>query len=133
MKQTLLLLAFAISHTFLSAQNLIDEINKVGAQLTALETQRKALGEKLESLKLLRITDELEKSGLPEMQAGDELVKHAAYYLDFVPRFKQARWVAHIITPDVINGVVFRTNDFRVDSAVRSGSAVEADYFFRKK
>ena len=63
------------------------------------------------------------------MATGEELIRHSAYSLSFSPKYKQARWVAHIITPDVVNGVIFRTNDFRPDSLVKSGSAVEADYF----
>src|SRR5690606_2430798 len=45
----------------------------------------------------------------------------------------QARWVAHIILPDIIDGQVTRSNDFRVDPMVRSGTAVEADYFLQSQ
>ncbi|MBL7775846.1 MAG: DNA/RNA non-specific endonuclease, partial [Saprospiraceae bacterium] len=44
---------------------------------------------------------------------------------------EQARWVAHIILPDIARGTVFRSNDFRPDTLVPTGSAVEADYFLK--
>ncbi|MEM9922053.1 MAG: DNA/RNA non-specific endonuclease, partial [Bacteroidota bacterium] len=38
---------------------------------------------------------------------------------------------AHIIIADVLNGKLPRSNDFRPDPKVSSGSAVEADYFLK--
>lgn len=114
-----------------AAQSTPEKINSTRAQLDALEQQRQQLLEKLEDLKLLKIQEDLQQVGLPATLPGDEQVKHAAIVLGFSPKFKQARWVSHIIIPDVINGVVFRTNDFRPDSALKSGSAVEADYFLK--
>jgi endonuclease G len=37
--------------------------------------------------------------------------------------------VAHIILPDVVRGNEGRTNDFRPDSLIKTGSAEETDYF----
>ncbi|MFZ1530346.1 MAG: DNA/RNA non-specific endonuclease [Ferruginibacter sp.] len=113
------------------AQSITQKINSTKAQLESIEKQRLLLLENIETLKLEKIQEDLEQVGLPGILPGDELVKHAAIVLGFSPKFKQARWVSHIIIPDVINGVVFRTNDFRPDSAIKSGSAVEADYFLK--
>lgn len=113
------------------AQTTVEKITGTKNQLEALEQQRQGLLTKLEDLKLLKIQEDLQQAGLPATLPGDEVVKHAALVLSFSPAHKQARWVSHIIIPDVINGVVFRTNDFRADSAVKSGSAVEADYFLK--
>ncbi len=131
MKKFLSVLFFIAFACAAFAQNTSEKINTTRAQLDALEQQRQQLLEKLEDLKLTRIQEDLQQVGLPATLPGDELVKHAAIVLGFSPKFKQARWVSHIIIPDVINGVVFRTNDFRPDSAVKSGSAVEADYFLK--
>jgi len=49
--------------------------------------------------------------------------------LSYNEQHEQANWVAHIIVPDVITGVVFRSNDFRTDPLVKSGTADQADYF----
>jgi endonuclease G len=49
--------------------------------------------------------------------------------LEYDERHEQAKWVAHIILPDIITGVISRTNDFRVDTMISSGTTVEEDYF----
>jgi len=131
MKKLLLLAAFVSAYAITPAQSVSEKINSTTSELADLEKKRQGLLEQLEGLKLEKIQGDLLDIGLPAVQPGEELIKHAAYYLDFSPKFKQARWVAHVIIPDVINGVVFRTNDFRVDSAVKAGSAVEADYFLK--
>jgi endonuclease G len=56
---------------------------------------------------------------------------HQAMALSYSEEHEQAAWVAHIILPDIIEGEVTRTNDFREDPLVRSGTAVEADYFLK--
>ena len=116
----------------LAGQDLIEKINLAGIELQQLEAQKQVVYEKLEFLKLEKIIADLEAVGLPQLQAGDQRVKHHALILDYAPEYKQARWVAHIIVPDIIRGVVFRTNDFRVDPDVHSGTAVESDYFLTK-
>lgn len=117
---------------FAGAQSIDDKLTAAQADLNKIELQRKEALTKIESLKLQKIEDDLEKTGLPAVPAGEQRVKHLAYYLDYSPEYKQARWVAHIILPDVINGIVFRTNDFRIDSSVTGSSAEEADYFLKK-
>lgn len=49
----------------------------------------------------------------------------------YAEAFEQAKWVAHIVLPDVVNGNEGRTNDFRPDEKIKTGSAVETDYFLR--
>lgn len=44
---------------------------------------------------------------------------------------EQAKWVAHIITPDIMSGQVTRSNDFREDPKIKTGTAVEKDYFLK--
>jgi endonuclease G len=51
--------------------------------------------------------------------------------LSYAEKYEQARWVAHIIRPEVSDGRGARTNDFREDPLVATGSAVEADYFLK--
>lgn len=129
----LLLIIFAGLQVIVNAQSVNEKINQANTQLTGLDQQRQQLLDKIELLKLEKIQQALDEVGLPALQPGDELVKHAALTLAYATKFEQARWVAHIITPDVIKGTVFRTNDFRVDEKVKSGSAVEADYFLTKR
>ncbi len=119
------------SYSFCVAQPVADRIQAKTRELSVLDDQRARVGEELEMLKLQQVQLQLFEIGLPALAAGEELVVHSAYTLGFSPKYKQAHWVAHIITPDIVNGVVFRTNDFRPDSLVKSGTANEADYFLK--
>jgi len=62
--------------------------------------------------------------------AGEQ-VWHSAMVLSYAEEYEQARWVAHIIRPEVADGRGARTNDFRGDSLVVTGSDVEAEYFLK--
>lgn len=117
---------------FACAQSTADRIKTAYLQLNELDSQRAKIAGTIEVLKLQQIQEDLDAIGLPALQPGDELVKHSAMTLAYADKFEQARWVAHIITPDVTNGTVFRTNDFRPDEKVTTGSAVEEDYFLKK-
>ncbi|MBC7933931.1 MAG: DNA/RNA non-specific endonuclease [Rhizobacter sp.] len=128
----LFLALLAISNVIVNGQSINEKLQLATAQLVSVDQQRQQLAEKIEFLKLDKIQQSLEEAGLPALQAGDELVKHAALTLAYAGKFEQARWVAHMIIPDVLKGTVFRTNDFRVDGKVKSGSATEADYFLKK-
>lgn len=131
MNRIFVLSVFLLLSGQIFGQTIVEKISSAQTELATIEKQRQQLNEKLENLKLEKIQFDLNSVGLPALYPGDELIKHSAIQLAFAPEYKQARWVAHIILPDVINGVVFRTNDFRVDSSVKAGSAVEADYFLK--
>jgi endonuclease G len=95
-------------------------------QLLLLQ-QLELLNTEIEVLKFEQIQEDLRKVGLP---AGEQ-IWHSAMVLSYVEEYEQARWVAHIIRPEVSDGRGARTNDFREDSLVTTGSAVEADYFLK--
>lgn len=130
--KVLFLTLLTIASAFVNGQSINEKLQLATAQLLTIDEQRQQVVEKIELLKLDKIQQSLADIGLPALQPGDELVKHAALTLAYADKFEQARWVAHIIIPDVMKGTVFRTNDFRVDEKVKSGSAVEADYFLKK-
>jgi endonuclease G len=72
-------------------------------------------------------------NALPALAPGDELVTHSVMALVYSETHEQAKWVAHVLVPDVMEGVVGRTNDFREDPKIKTGSAVEADYFLKSQ
>ncbi len=109
------------------AQPLEQELQRIQSQLDQLEEQRQALLLELEDIKLRRVQRDLLAMGLP----GEDYIMHSAMALSYAEPFEQARWVAHIILPDVLEGTVGRTNDFRPDPKVATGTAVEADYFLK--
>ena len=129
----LLIVGFLVTQSFtLFSQTISERIKLAAVQLSGIDQQRLLLTEKIAGLKMQRIQEDLDAAGLPQLMPGDELVRHSAMILAYAEKFEQARWVAHIIVPEVINGTVFRTNDFRPDELVSTGSATEADYFLKK-
>lgn len=126
-----LILLIVLSFSFLHAQDLDGEIRQYEKELKQLEERKEDLGTKLESLKLKRIQRDLRKLGNPVLQVGEELIEHAAFSLVYDEKHEQAKWVSHILLADVIKGNVPRSNDFREDPKVKTGTAVEKDYFLK--
>ncbi|MEX1189290.1 MAG: DNA/RNA non-specific endonuclease [Bacteroidia bacterium] len=102
-------------------------------QIEEIRRKEGDLMERLEALKLQNLRTDLQQYGLPALAAGDEPVEHSAMTLLYNEKHEQPSWVAHIILPDIAAGMVGRTNDFRPDSLVKTGSAVEQDYFLKNK
>jgi len=63
-----------------------------------------------------------------EPKSAGEIVKHAYYTLAYSEENEQAYWVYYVLTPEFIGGSQSRTDDFRVDSSVSTGSATLDDY-----
>ena len=122
-----ILFLFFVFPIFLFSQDLDIQIEQINQQLAELERQKIELQKNMEALKLSRVQRDLQAVGLP----SDNYIMHSAMALEYAEEFEQARWVAHIIVPDVIHGAVSRTNDFREDPKVNTGTAVEADYFLK--
>lgn len=57
-----------------------------------------------------------------------EIVKHAGYSLAYSEFNEQAIWVYYKLSAKMLSGHVSRTDDFRPDVAVKSGSATLVDY-----
>jgi endonuclease G len=126
MKQTLFIFfVFFVKLSF--SQGLDDSIKYKTWQFLSLQDSVENLKSELEDLKLHRVIRDIKLIGLP----SENFVEHAAMILEYAEAFEQARWVMHIITPDIIQGTVFRSNVFMEDPKVKSGTAVEADYFLK--
>lgn len=66
---------------------------------------------------------------LPTTLTGDQTIKHFAFTLSYDEETEQAEWVAYRLTSQhVKTGRERRTDDFREDELVRSGSATLDDY-----
>lgn len=60
---------------------------------------------------------------------SDNMVKHTYYTLSYNEKYEQANWVYYTLTDKmVIGGGEERTNKFKVDPMVSSGSAKSSDY-----
>lgn len=67
-------------------------------------------------------------TGSLEPKSPGEIVKHTYYTLSYSEDNEQAFWVYYVLTPELINGTESRTDDFRADPLVSTGSASLADY-----
>jgi endonuclease G len=63
-----------------------------------------------------------------EPKSKGEIIKHTYYTLAYSEDDEQAYWVFYHLTPELINGTQTRTDDFRADPAVSTGSATLIDY-----
>jgi len=65
----------------------------------------------------------------PKTNKKDQVIKHAAYTLCYDENFEQAKWVAYLLTSKMCsNKEEERTDNFREDPSVITGSAVPNDY-----
>lgn len=123
----LLLLGFTVA----TAQPIPQQLDQLYEELSTLDQQRTAVETAIEGLKLQLIRQDLDTVGLPTGATDTELICHEALCLAYDEEREQARWVAHVLHPDIITGQVARTNDFRTDPLVSTGTAVEQDYFLK--
>lgn len=123
---------FILSQTGVKSQeNLAKRIDQYENQLKSLQADQEKVLQELEDLKLENLRTELQKNGLPTLLKDEEVIMHAAMALVYNEEYEQASWVAHIILPDVVSGMAGRSNDFRPDPLIKTGSAVERDYLIK--
>jgi len=120
-------LLFCVTYC-LHSQTLETKIASTSAQIASLKAAHDSLSGTLEELKFQSMRHQLTQVGLPEIASCDEVVYHMAYALVYDELHEQAKWVAHMILPEVGTGTEGRTNDFRPDPQIKSGSAVDEDY-----
>lgn len=113
-------------------QGVEDRISERTDRLAAIETESKSILNELEELRMEWIREQLDKLGYPKSVQEFETVKHSALTLGYSEKDEQAAWVQHIVIPEVEFANVSRTNDFRIDSLVTTGSAEETDYFLKE-
>ncbi len=61
-------------------------------------------------------------------KSNGEVIKHSYYTLSYLEDFEQAEWVYYVLTPKMLRGNVRRTNNFRADPKISTGSAQLSDY-----
>lgn len=98
-------------------------------RLTELDEERAAIYGKMETFQLEHVRQELDRIGFPTVRQDEQLIHHAAMSLCYNEQHEQPTWVMHVVLPAVEFGNVSRTNDFRVDEKVSTGSAERVDYW----
>ncbi len=128
----LLFIAFILSKLAIGQNNdpLINSLNK---QLDSLKVAENSIIQQLEEAKLSWIRKEIKRIGVPKSDKSEIIISHSALSLSYNEEHEQANWVMHIIMPDIIEGNVSRSNDFRIDTLISTGSAEEKDYFTKTK
>ena len=124
-----LFLTFQSIVQFTIGQEINNEINSTRNKLKQIELQKDSLNSILEKLELLNDKQEIKNILLPELKPGEDLIEHSALFLVYDEQHEQSKWVAHKISQNISEGSVGRTNDFREDTLIKTGSASEKDYF----
>ncbi len=109
------------------------QINTINQRIDSLDDAKSRLLSELEILKLNWIQEQIETVGVPDAGYQEQVVSHSAYSLSYNENHEQANWVMHIIIPEIAEGIVSRSNDFREDPLVTTGTSFEEDYFLKEK
>lgn len=129
----LILFLFSFLPFVVFSQTLTEKISKIDQEIESLGTKNNQLTDELNNLKLLKIGEDLAKIGVPETSNNEKIIYHSAMCLVYSEPHEQAKWVAHIILPDIVNGKEGRTNNFRKDTLIETGSSEDADFFLKIK
>lgn len=108
-----------------------EEIKRFESDIAERRMEINFLQNQADSLKLVLISQKLEEMGWPDNRG--ELVRHSAMALNYDEEHELARWVSHMILDDVAEGRTTRTNDFRQDPKVSTGSTQEEDFFLKER
>jgi endonuclease G len=128
----LLLPVFLLFSCICFAQTPADKIAVLEARKSTFQDSIARLDKDIENARFEIIRKDLLEFGTPALLPGDTPVIHSAFVLVYSEAHEQAKWVAHAIPPAVIKGAGSRTNDFRPDPEIPTGSAVEEDYFLKR-
>ena len=115
--------------SFVYSQDIKQKIEKLSNSIIDYQLVIDTLIIKKEKLFLQLLHNEIKEFCLPKLKEGEELIEHNAMILVYSEEHEQAKWVAHIISTKIIDGTVGRTNDFRIDPKIKTGSSEEIDYF----
>ncbi len=67
--------------------------------------------------------------GYPQASTTDCIQSYTGFDLGYNERYEQASWVAYVLTrEEVESGTIGRTDNFRADTSIATGSANRADY-----
>lgn len=125
-------LLIVVVATQTQAQTIEQQLAGKEARLEALAAENTQLLDEMEALRMKWIQQQLDLLGYPKGNGTAQVVKHSAMTLGYDENHEQAAWVQHVVIPEVEFANVSRTNDFRPDSLVTTGSAIETDYFLKK-
>jgi len=65
---------------------------------------------------------------IPLVLNGEKLIQHAGYSFVYSEEHEQAKWIAYVLNNKELDGTFGRSDNFREDPFVSSGSADNSDY-----
>lgn len=130
-KSIILFFCFSLLANLIFSQSKEFEIQELRKKIKVIENKKDSLLSEIKIIRLSEIQEDLKKNGLPKGKNDNQIVYHKAMVLSYNEQHEQPNWVAHIVPVDVKESGVGRSNDFRVDPLVRSGSACEQDFFLK--
>ena len=65
---------------------------------------------------------------IPLVLKGEKIIHHTGYSFVYSEDHEQAKWVAYVLNSKELNGIFDRSDNFREDPSVSSGSASNLDY-----
>ena len=65
---------------------------------------------------------------IPLVLKGEKIINHAGYSFVYSEEHEQAKWVAYVLNNKELDGTFGRSDNFREDPSVSSGSASNLDY-----
>jgi len=122
---------FLLFHLNSSAQKYSANIEALQVQEAHFNKQLLQLQAEIEYQKLSFWSNRIKEVALPAVEPNETIIHHALFSLVYNEKHEQANWVAHVIAPEVRFGNSGRSNDFRPDSLVKSGTCTDRDYFIR--
>ncbi len=129
-KLILLVVLSAYTNPLLSQVNSIEQVKN---ELNNLNIIKDSLHEILEHLILNENIKSIKSTIIPKIKSNEDLIEHSAMVLVYSEEHEQAKWVAHVINTNIIDGNVSRTNNFRKDKLIKTGSSEEKDFFTKSK
>ena len=131
MNRLSLVIFFLFTSALIFAQSQTqDSIDILEVRYERINQQRDSLATLLEELKLKRGIEKIREKGMPQLAEFEDPVCHSAMCILFSEEYRLAKWVVHILSSDIIDGRVSRTNDFRSDPYIPLAGE-EADYFLK--
>lgn len=134
MKQFILItvhLLFTSTLAFSQLDSLVErEIKEAQEHLEKIRKQETELKSRIEKLKFDMCKNAMQTIGTPTGHEAElQTVQHAAFISAYDEKHEQSRWVMHIILPEIIEGNFGRSNNFREDTLVKTGTAGKDDYW----
>ncbi|MDA3911924.1 MAG: DNA/RNA non-specific endonuclease [Bacteroidales bacterium] len=115
------------------AQTYRDTIKTYEEILQRYESKTDSVRSLMGNMKLKYIQSTIESVGLPIGAIQEEITSHPGLRISYNENHEIANWVASMILPDIKTGNFGRTNDFRVDTSISTGSTEEADFFLKTR